>query len=266
MRSDAYWAKPITRSFDLDDDGVEQEAIEEPGRDDGIAEDFAPLGEAAVGREDHRAPLIPAIDELEEQIAAARRDRQVSDFVDDKKCWPAQVADAFAQHAIAFGFGQRSNDVGQGREVDAAADLYGFDGERRRQMGFPRAGRAEEVDNLVAMNEVELRPRSSRWPALTLPSSPLLDKKRILALACQCQRCPDTLVVAHRAFLDEHLIESLDAVDLALLDAPQGGVEHLEGAWHPKCDQAAFDAVDGGGGGMDGHDRPPTEARRSPTA
>ena len=38
----------IARSLDLDDDGVVQQAIEERGGDDGIAEDFAPLGEAAI--------------------------------------------------------------------------------------------------------------------------------------------------------------------------------------------------------------------------
>jgi hypothetical protein len=41
-------AQPIARAFDLDDDGVVKEPVEERGRDDGIAEDIAPLGEAAV--------------------------------------------------------------------------------------------------------------------------------------------------------------------------------------------------------------------------
>ena len=78
-------AKPIARSLDLDDDGVVQQAIEQSGGDDGIAEDLTPFGKAAVGGEDHGAPLIAGVDELEEQVAAAGNDRQVSDLVHDQQ-------------------------------------------------------------------------------------------------------------------------------------------------------------------------------------
>ena len=43
----------IARSFDLDDDGVVQQPIEQRGGDDGIAEHLAPFGEATVRGEDH---------------------------------------------------------------------------------------------------------------------------------------------------------------------------------------------------------------------
>ena len=42
-------AKPITRSLDLDDDGVVKQAIEERGGDHWVAEDLTPLGKAAIG-------------------------------------------------------------------------------------------------------------------------------------------------------------------------------------------------------------------------
>ena len=41
--------KTIARAFDLDDDGVVQEAVEERRGDDGIAEHLTPFGKAAVG-------------------------------------------------------------------------------------------------------------------------------------------------------------------------------------------------------------------------
>jgi hypothetical protein len=41
------------------------------------------FGKATVGSEDPGATLVAGIDELEEQIAAAGDDRQVSDLVDD---------------------------------------------------------------------------------------------------------------------------------------------------------------------------------------
>ena len=53
-------AQAVAGPLDLDDDGVVQEAIEERGGDDGIAEDLAPFGEAAVRREE-RAIVSPCV-------------------------------------------------------------------------------------------------------------------------------------------------------------------------------------------------------------
>ena len=80
------------------------------------------------------------------------------------------------------------------------------------------------------------------------------------------ERCLDAAVLAQGEFLDQELVEGPDAVDLALLDAPQGGIEHFECARHPEPDEAALDAVDRCGGSV-GHERPPIPpARCSPMA
>ncbi len=42
-------AQAVARAFDLDDDGMVEQAIEQRGCDDRIAEDFFPLGKATVG-------------------------------------------------------------------------------------------------------------------------------------------------------------------------------------------------------------------------
>ena len=86
-------AQAIARPLDLQHDGMMQKAVEERGGDDGVAEDVSPLGEAAVRGEDHGAPLITGVDELEEQIAAARNDREVADFVDNEQGEAAEVSD-----------------------------------------------------------------------------------------------------------------------------------------------------------------------------
>jgi hypothetical protein len=41
-------AQPIARPFDLDNDSVVKQSVEKGGRDDGVAEDVAPLGEATI--------------------------------------------------------------------------------------------------------------------------------------------------------------------------------------------------------------------------
>jgi len=82
---------PLARAFDLDDNGMMEQSVEERGGDDGIAEDVTPFGEAAIGGEDHGALLVAGVDELEEEIAPAGNDRQVADLVDDQECRPAEV-------------------------------------------------------------------------------------------------------------------------------------------------------------------------------
>ena len=108
---------------------VLKQAIKERGGDNGIAEDLTPFGEAAVGGEDHGALLVAGVDELEEQVAAAGNDRQVSDFIHDQQRGATQEANALAQLAFPFGLGERTDDIGQACEVDAAAGLDGLDAE-----------------------------------------------------------------------------------------------------------------------------------------
>ena len=45
-------------------------------------------------------------------------------------------------------------------------------------------------------------------------------------------------------FLGEQIVDGLDAVDLALLDAAQGGVEDFQRARHLQADERAADIVD----------------------
>ena len=52
-------AEPVAGAFDLDDDGMMKQAVEQGCGDHGIAEDVGPLGKATIGGQDHGAPLVP---------------------------------------------------------------------------------------------------------------------------------------------------------------------------------------------------------------
>ena len=69
-------AQTVARSLDLDDDGMVKQPIEQRGCNNGIAEDLAPFGKAAVGGEDHgaakRAPRLFA------DLAQARGEGRLS--------------------------------------------------------------------------------------------------------------------------------------------------------------------------------------------
>jgi hypothetical protein len=78
-------AEAIAGALDADDDGVVEEAVEQRGGDDGVAEHLAPFGKAAVGGEDHGAALVAGVDQLKEQVPAAGDDGEVADLVDDQQ-------------------------------------------------------------------------------------------------------------------------------------------------------------------------------------
>jgi hypothetical protein len=63
-------AEAVAGALDVDDDGVMEEPVEQRGGDDGVTEDLAPLGEASVGGEDHRALFVSGVHQLEEQVSA----------------------------------------------------------------------------------------------------------------------------------------------------------------------------------------------------
>jgi len=117
----------VTGAFDLNHHGMVEQSVEQGGGDDGIAEDLAPFGKAAVGGEDHRAFLVARVDELEEQVAAAVGDRQVADLVDNEERGSAEPTDAFMQLAFALGLDEGADDVGEGGEVDTASGFDGLD-------------------------------------------------------------------------------------------------------------------------------------------
>src|SRR3954462_15091192 len=130
-----------------------KQAIQKSRRDYGIAEDLAPFRKATVRGQDHGAPLVPGIHQLEEQIAPARDDRQVADLVDDQEREPAEEADLLAQGALPFGFRQGPHEVGQRHEVDAATRLHGLDPERNREVALAGSRWAEEVQHLAALDK-----------------------------------------------------------------------------------------------------------------
>ena len=233
-------AQAIARSLDLDDDGVVEQPVEQRGGDDGIAEDLAPFGEAAVGGEDHGALLVAGVDELEEQVAAAGNDRQVADLVDDQERCAAEIAQALPELPFALGGGQRGDDVGQSGEVDALAGLDRLDGERGGQVALAGAGRAEQMHDLGTVDEGQLGQGEDavaieRGLEGEVEAGERLDRGQ----PCQGERGLDAAVLADGEFLDEQLVESIDAVDLALFDAAKrwrrGPPGHAASSVPPGC-------------------------------
>ena len=148
--------QPVGVAFDLDHDGMVQQAVQQRGGHDDVTEDGAPVPEAAIRGEDGGALLVAGIDQLEEQVGAAGLDRQVADFIDDEQGDPVDIAQARLEGTGAFGLGERGNEFGQGREIDALMGLDGVHTQGDGQVALADAGRAEQVDSLAAVDEAEL--------------------------------------------------------------------------------------------------------------
>ena len=132
-----------------------QQAVKQGRGHDVVAEDGAPVLEAAIGGEHGGAFLVAGIDQLEEQVGAAGFDRQVADLIDDQQGDPVNIAQARLEGPGAFGLGERGNEFGQGREIDALMGLDGVHPQGDGQVALADAGRAEQVDSLAAVDEAE---------------------------------------------------------------------------------------------------------------
>ena len=77
-------------------------------------------------------------------------------IIDDEQAWPAEEANALLKPTLPFGTGQRTDEVGKVREVDALSSFYGFDSERRGKMTLAGSRWAEEMHGLVSFDEAKL--------------------------------------------------------------------------------------------------------------
>ena len=78
-------AEAVAVPFDVGGDGVVEQAIEDRGRDHGIAEHLAPSPEALVTGEDDGPALVATGDELEEEVGTLAVDGDIADLVDDEQ-------------------------------------------------------------------------------------------------------------------------------------------------------------------------------------
>jgi len=125
-------------------------------------------------------------------------------------------------------------------------------------MAFPGTGRAQQMHHLGPVDEVQASERQDavpveRWLEGEVISVQRLDDRQ----PCHAQGCLDPAVLPERQFFVQQYVDGLDAIDFALLYAAQGGVEHLQGAWHFEMDQAAADIIDAGCGTPMVHGRSP---------
>ena len=144
---------------------------------------------------------------------------------------------------FALGLGERGDEIGERGEARRCLPAFtASTAERRGKMAFAGAGRPEQMHHLGAVDELELGQRQDavaieRGLEGEVEAGERFDRRS----GAPCSSAVLTRRFSRkREFLDQQLVEGLDAVDLALLDAPQGGVEHFERARHPAAPTRLF--------------------------
>ena len=128
----------IAGAFDLNDDGVMQQPIQQSGGDHGVAEHVSPFGKASIGGENHGTFFVASTDQLKEQIGAFPGQWQVADLIDDEQRSSGIESKFVGQLSGAMGQRQGIDQVGQGTSVDAFAEF-----ERRPRRAHKPSGNVE---------------------------------------------------------------------------------------------------------------------------
>ena len=131
-----------------------------------VAEDLAPLFEAAVGGDDDRAALVAPGDEREEEVGRAALKRQVADLVDDEQVVALEPPELGLELVAVLRGLEAGDPFLGGGEGDAEAALAGLERERYSQMTLAGAGRPEEADVGPLLDPAELRQGAGRAAAL----------------------------------------------------------------------------------------------------
>ena len=134
-------------------------------------------------------------------------------------------------------------------------------------MTLPGAGLADEVDDLMAIDEVELGQGQDpvaveRGLEREVEAGQRLDGGQ----ARHLQRRLDPAALANGDLLGQQRLDRLDRAELAALELLDDVLERLQGARHAQADQVIADALDRRGRCVASHAAAPFAARRLPTA
>src|SRR5947207_13153945 len=109
-----------------------EQAIEDRGSEDVVAEDRAPLRDELVGGDEQAPAFVPAGDELEKEMRAVSFERQVAELVDDQQLRLRVKHQAVAQLPGGFGFRQGRQQRGCACEEDWVSGFYDHAAQRGR--------------------------------------------------------------------------------------------------------------------------------------
>ena len=142
-------------AFERENVGMVSEAIDQGDGTGGVGEDGVPAFEREIGRDQDRAVLVAATDDLKEEVCGARIVGQVSDLIDGEECGPGVVPQAAFEGPRGF------LPVEVEEQVRGGDEAGGVPGEDRGlhdvlgEHGLPEPLRADEEHVVGTVEEIE---------------------------------------------------------------------------------------------------------------
>src|ERR1019366_4080562 len=142
--------EPEAVAIELEDVNVVSKAIEQRASEALGGEHAGPLVEGQVAGDDNRAALVALAEDLEQQLGAGRRQRNVAQLVDDQQLVTGELPLQTQQTLFISCFVQLVDQSRSGGEADRDALLAGGQSEPQRNVSLAGAAVAERDDVLAA--------------------------------------------------------------------------------------------------------------------
>jgi hypothetical protein len=143
--------EPVGIASDVQRDGVVEDAVQDRGGDDPVAEDLPPAAETLVAGQDHGAALVAAAGELKEQVRHLPINGQIADLVHNEQAGHGVDLELVVQAPLGEGAGEGGNEDGGRGEEHAVTVLDALEPEPDGEMGLADAGRAEDHQVLAVL-------------------------------------------------------------------------------------------------------------------
>src|SRR6266478_5173274 len=119
------------------------EAVEQRRRHLGVGEDARPFGKGEIGRQDDRGALVEAADQVEQHLAAADRERQITKLVEDDEIDADELVGEFAGFSGTRLGLELVDQIDCGEEAHARAVAHAIGADRYRNVTLAGAGSAD---------------------------------------------------------------------------------------------------------------------------
>ena len=237
-------AHPVAVASDVDDVTVMDEAVDESGGPDFVAENSTPLLEPFVGGQDRGGALVATVDELEEEHSPALTDGQVADLVHYQERGIGQGLEAMGQAAGCLGFLERRDEVDERSVVHPPATLGRSDSEADGEVCLPDAGWPEEHHVLLTLQEPEFMKAIDLF---ALDGRLEREVEVFQSFDNGKPRRPhgslEPAVVTERDLSSEEVLDGLGSRGGSTVHGSQDLVQGLQGAGHLKVGELGSDAV-----------------------
>ena len=175
---------------------------------------------ALVRGEDHGAAFVAAGDELEDHVGFGPVQRQVADFVDHQDGGPQVGLELPVEPAGGLGGAELADQVVEGGEVDRVAGLAGGDGQRDGEHGLADAGRAEQGDVGLGVDERQGGEVADlAGVEVGLEREVELVQGLVVRQPGQLQRVAEPAAFAQPEFFLEHQVDEVEVAHLGGLGA-----------------------------------------------